>query len=123
MAWRHAPRVVSHGLTATLAQVPDASATVLDISEGGMLVDLGDAGLEPGAAVDFTLAGGGLGGTGTGQVVHRRDGAVGIAVQSWHGMLGGAVRRMIEQALLAASTWRELYLDPPEPPHPPLVTH
>lgn len=120
MTWRHDPRVVSHGLTATIAQVPDAAVTVLDISEGGMLLRADALELAPGAAVDFALEGGGLRGSGTGCVVHCRDGAAGIAVRSWNG-LDEAVRHAVETALLASSTWRELYVDPPARPRPPLV--
>ena len=69
--------------------------------------------LAQGTALDFALEGEQLHGTGTGFVVHCSDGTAGIAVRRWHGTLANAVRDMIEKALLATSTWWELYLDPP----------
>ena len=117
--WRHHPRVTSHGLTATIAQAPDAAATVLDISEGGLRVD--GLTLAPGTAVEFALEGEQLHGTGTGVVVHRSDETTGIAVHRWHGTLASAVRDVTEKALLATSTWWELYLDPPARSRPAAV--
>jgi hypothetical protein len=81
---------------------------VLNISEGGMLVD----GVRPaiGQRVDFTLEGAGLPGTGAARVVHRIDGVAGLAVERWEAPLGQAVHDLVLRDLVAESMWRELYV-------------
>jgi hypothetical protein len=81
--------------------------SVLDISEGGMRVD--NLRLPVARRVDFALEGAWLKGTGTARVVHRTDGAAGLAVERWDAALGQAVRDLVVSGLLAESTWRELY--------------
>lgn len=109
--WRHYPRVSVHALTATIAQARERPTSVLNISERGMLVE--GLALAPGTAVEFALNGEQLHGTGSGAVVYRTDDRTAIAVEDWHGTLDRAVRDMINKALLAASAWWELYVDPP----------
>jgi acyl dehydratase len=116
---RHHARVPVTGVTVSIAQARDAGTRVLDISRGGLLLD--GLRLKPGVAVDFTLKSRDLQGAGAGSVAHSRHGLTGIAVRRWDDDLEAAVENLVERALLAESTWRELYGGPPcgdrlEPP-------
>ena len=104
---RHHARVPLTGVTVAIAQAPDTSPRVLNISRGGLLLD--GLQLEPGVTVDFTLKSRDLHGVGSGYVVHLRHGLTGIAVRRWDDGLDAAVDDLIQRALLAESTWRELY--------------
>jgi hypothetical protein len=94
-------------VTVSIAQARDASPQLLDISRGGLL--LGGLRLEPGVAVDFTLKSRDLHGAGAGRVVHSSHGLTGIAARRWDDGLEAAIENLVERALLAESTWRELY--------------
>jgi acyl dehydratase len=116
---RHHARVPLTDVAVSIAQARDASPKALDISRAGLR--LGGLRLEPGVAVDFTLKSRDLHGAGAGRVVHSRHGRTGIAVRRWDDELETAVENLVERALLAESTWRELYDGPPcadglEPP-------
>ena len=88
---RHHARVPLTGVTVAIAQAPDASPRVLNISRGGLLLD--GLRLEPGVTVDFTLKSRDLHGAGAGCVVHSRHGLTGIAVRRWDDELERGRRR------------------------------
>jgi hypothetical protein len=97
------------GLTAVIRdeRIGFGRFKVLNIAEGGMLVFGVRATI--GQRVDFGLEGARLLGTGTARVVHRTDGAAGLAVERWEAPLRQAVHDLVLSGLLAESTWRELY--------------
>lgn len=113
--WCRRPRIRPSTLTARVPDAPGGPVKVLDISETGMLVD--GAAFPRGADVTFALEGAGVRATGTGRFVRRTNEQAGIAVR-WNGNGQAAVRDMVERALLAASTWQELYVHPPASPRP-----
>jgi len=66
---------------------------VLNLSEGGMLVAGED--LQVGETATFEIAGPYFRYTGTGEVAHRTNGAMGVRFVRWHGQAARPIRALI----------------------------
>ncbi len=80
---------------------------MLDVSEGG--ISVGGFPLPVGSVLTFVLEGDGIRCTGEGHVVHRTDGATGIAVDRWTGAEGD-LGLLVNAQLFADMSWKELYV-------------